>query len=367
MNIDDFLKELNSYKYNGNNNFNKKYLEYIDDEILFCPNNHKYLEEIIKKIGLCVYNCKCKNGYCDKIIIIYSQKKTGTTALWSTFNIYLENYKVFHLHNDDDLLKIGLPHIKIKQLISILNIFNKNIWVFNIYRPIYDICISQFINELPVLFQRNIKDMSSLNKESVLIKFLNYRMYYYCGNNNDIFLDLINNKINFEHFDFNLKYLYFQEKNVKYYKLRLCDIEDWPKILTKIFDTNIIIFKTNETSKKDHIGMVYKYLKENCYFDIEFYNLLKNNKYFLFYYNEEEQQKYLIQFNEKIQENIPMYFNNIEIKFCDNIMVKNESLIYDKDIIDSNSPIIFQCKCINCNKKRAIIKKNLLKKHNNNI
>lgn len=370
MDTEITFQQILDYKYNDSDEYINNELMYnlvqkkIDDNLIN-SNNCNYFEKILKKIGICPKNCKCKNNKCNNIIIIFSKRKSGSTSLWSSFNIFLPNYIKFHLHDDNDLIKLGLPFLKIEQFISIMNFFNKNIFVFDIYRPVFDTMMSLYMFTLPVIFQRHIKDLGKLKKELFIKRFLNFRKYLYDLSDNDLFFNLLKNKINFNTFDHINKYLFFEDKNIKYYKLRLCDSKNWGNILSNIFKTKIIIVKINDTLKKEVIGEIYSYLNDNLYIDAEFYNIIKDNKNFLFYYNNEEQTNYLSKLKLKNKDEIPTLFPVELINFYMHILSKNESVyLFDKDSRPTNLPLIFDCYCDNCQNKRNKIKLSLLLKEN---
>jgi hypothetical protein len=321
--------------------YDPKFFKYIDDKLINLE-NMKYFEKILKKMNICPYKCNCKYNICNNIIFIYSNKKTGSTSLWSTFNIFLRNYHKIHIHNNNDLVNIGLPHLKVDQLILMMSFFNKQIFVFDIYRPIFDIMTSYYIMALPIYFQRNINDIEKLDKNAIIKRFHNLRYYIYGISNDDNFLNSLNSlNINkqFTSFDHDKKYIFFENKNIKYYKLRLCDYNEWASILSNIFKTKIRMIKSNETSKKPFIGNIYKYFKENIYIDSSLYDLIINNKSFLFYYNYHEREKYLENMNIKINNDIPEPFPPQLINFYISLIHKNESFyLFEPGILETNKP-----------------------------
>jgi hypothetical protein len=84
------------------------------------------------------------------------------------------------------------------------------------------------------------------------------------------------------------------------------------------------------------------------------YEMIKNNKYFKYYYNEEEQTIYLQKFKDKISE----FSINIENNFFSNLILNN-NLINEYMNNSNNYPFVFkttycdnECFDFSCIKKK---------------
>jgi hypothetical protein len=333
-------------------NHNKK----VTDDYMFKPIDNELLvkeEELIKKniqetMQIC-FNRNCDNPRCKNICIIYTNKKVGSTSLWGSINLYLsEHFKTFHIHSQGELERFGLYSLSVNQIIELLNKYNKNIYIIDIYRPIFDICVSNYFNELYVHFQREFRENSDFNnKQTIITRFLQLFLMFYNKHNVDYFTSVYNINKTFDSFDFDNKYLYYERENIKYIKLRLCDSEIWDEILSKIFGYKFKIVKYNETEKK-HIGELYNYFKENMYISPAYYDLLVNNSDFKFYYTPVEQEEYMIKLKDKIKD-VECGFNPFELLFYKMIIEKNEAVqTYAHISTNSNQPICFNCICNNC-------------------
>jgi hypothetical protein len=204
---------------------------------------------------------------------------------------------------------------------------------------------------LPCHFQKEFNDNTW--EPNILLRFLNLFYYFYNYYNVDYFFDIYNIGIKDNTFDFTNKYLIHKKDNITYIKLRLCDFDIWENILSKIFDIKIKLIKHNETSKKESIGELYKVFNEKIYLTYYYYNLLKYNKSFMFYYSPNEQNDYLRKFNNKIKlQNFKIYDYEL-IEHYYNTLIKNKAFEkYGYKVWMTNKYLISICNCLECYKKR---------------
>ena len=221
--------------------------------------------------------------------------------------------------------------------------------------------VSVFFNDLYVNFQNNFDGDNLLkNPNSLFTRFNNLFYFYYNFQNVDYYKEkyTIDPSNIPEYFDINQKYLSVTDKNITFLKLRLKDSKEWSKILNLFIDKpNIPILHMNSTASKS-INKYYSFFKENYKIPSNFYEVIKNNKSFKYYYSKEEQEQYLLQFKDKItdikwnpytQEQLMLYFS---------IIKENEVTIrYNPIIMYENSPIISNCLCESCTKKKHIFQK----------
>lgn len=339
----------------------------LDDDLY---NNNELMENILKKLQICT-NKDCKNIRCNNFFYLYTNKKVGSTCLWGSINLYLSNFfKTFHYHNIGDLEREEIYGISINQLFKILKIYNKNVIVVDIYRPIFDICVSNYFNDINIHFQRDFDLYPEFeNKDTFIHRFLNLFEHYYEKHDIDYFIDeynIPNSEKIFTTFNFTDKHLVYKDDSITYIKLRLCDSIDWNKILYKYIEKDFKIIKYNESKNKSW-GKYYDYFNENFFITTEMYDKIKNNKYFKFYYTEEEQEKYLLKFTNRINDTNVFGFKKNEISLYYSIINKNEiKQILSHLSLESNSPICNNCECSNCITIRNNILINLNKNTNIN-
>jgi hypothetical protein len=342
--------DIEEEKKNGrklNTNIDKKVYNYkvfntISDEELFCEENKDNLKKYLEQINMCCDE-NCLSQKCKNIIIVYTNKKVGSTSLWGSFNLYLSSiYKTSHIHSSFELERFKLYDITMCQFFKILKLFNKNVFIIDIYRPIFDICVSNYFNELHGHFQRDFEKYPELeNKNTVVNRFFKLFNDFYDVHNVDYYKEIYNIPNIPSTFDFDNKHLVYKDENLTYIKLRLCDSDNWNNILSKYIGYKFKNIKFNESEKKPW-GQLYKYFKNNFTITTEIYELLKNNVYFKYYYTPEEQNKYLQKFT--VNDNTIIPYNENEIKFYKILMRENEvSNLYGNSAMFTNHPIANNC------------------------
>ena len=129
----------------------------------------------------------------------------------------------------------------------------------------------------------------------------------------------------------------------------MCDSHLWKDFLSSIFKTEIIIIRDYETETK-HIGELYKKFKNEYKLPINFFETIKECKFFNFYYNQEERNKYLNIWSNKLCE-LFIPFSESEYKFYINLCFENQYIndIKTEHYIDNG------CFCELCNDKRKEI------------
>ena len=166
--------------------------------------------------------------------------------------------------------------------------------------------------------------------------------------NDDHYFDKYN-ITNIVPFDFINKYTIQVINNISYIKLRLCDSHIWYKILSTIFQKDIVLISDYKTETKK-IGNLYKRFKNEYRLPANFLDLVKGCKYFNFYYNEEERNKYLEMWSYKLCEPFQAYKSD-EFKFYMQLCLENQ---YINDI-QSEHYIDNGCFCKYCSIKRQDI------------
>ncbi len=345
----------------------EKVFNTISDEELFDIKNKSYIKEILENLKICI-DPKCNNPRCKNLIYLYTNKKVGSTSLWGSINLYLsELFRTFHYHNIGDLERDKVYGISINQLFKILNMYNKNVFIIDIYRPIFDVCVSNYFNELNIHFQRDFNIYPEFEyKDTFVHRFLNLFEHYYSKYDVDYFNDVYN--IGNCEFNFEKKHGYYQDENIKYIKLRLCDSLEWNKILSPYFGYNFELIKYNETESKSW-GKYYKYFKDNYFITTNIYNKIKDNKQFSKYYSLQERESYLNNFSNRIKDDLSYGFQEAQLVFYYNIINKNEiPNILSNISLESNAPLCNNCICDVCKShKKNIIKNNFLNKNHNKI
>ena len=284
----------------------------------------------------------------NNYVFIYTPPKVGSTTLVTSLRISLgKNYNIIHIHDEIMLNVLTKIHgVKINDLIKYLSNIGKNVYVIDIYRTPIERKMSEFFEKITAYHFNN-----SANN----IK--NYSMKRIADRFNKIFPHIENGDHYFDNygietpilFDFEKKYTIQEINNIKYIKMRLCDSELWSSILSKIFKSEIVIINDYKTEDKD-IGDLYKRFKQEYRLPINYIDLIKNNKYFNFYYCEEERNNYLQTWMLKLDSQFIPYTES-EYYFYMNLCLENQ---YINDV-QINHYIDNGCFCKYCKNKRKDI------------
>lgn len=283
------------------------------------------------------------------LIFIYTPPKVGSTTLVTSFRMSCaRKVCVLHIHDETMLSVItGIKNnnnVTINELINYNAFIGKIVYTIDVYRTPLERKISEYF-ELLSSYHFNTTDNNIVNYQiALLIKRFN-SLFPYLGVG-DYFFDKYDIDIP-ENFDFEKKYLLIEKNNVKYIKLRLCDSNEWDKILSNILNIEIVIVKDYQTENK-LIGEVYK--KFNEIYQIP-YNLLESVmqcKYFNYYNNEIEKQNYLNKWELK---KIVEYFEPFSLEqynFYKEISIENQYY----NVIQREHYLDHGCICNSCCFKR---------------
>ena len=284
----------------------------------------------------------------DNYIFIYTPPKVGSTTLVTSLRVSLgKSYGVIHIH-DETMLNVltGINNIKINDILNYLAKKGKKVYVIDVYRTPIERKMSEFFEKIsPYHFNNSEENISKYSMKRISDRF------------NKLFPHLENGDHYFDHygikdpviFDFEKKYTIQECNNIKYIKLRLCDSGLWGNILSNIFQTDIVIINDYKTEDKG-IGNLYKRFKMQYKLPSNYIELIKNNKFFNFYYSETERNKYLSEWMSKLDNNCIPYTEE-EYNFYMKICLENQ---YINDL-QINHYIDNGCFCKLCSVKRKEI------------
>jgi len=281
-------------------------------------------------------------------IFVYTPPKVGSTTLVSSLRISLgRNYNVIHIH-DDTMLSVltGINDITIDEIIHFLSRRGKNVYIIDVYRTSIERKMSEFFEKIsPYHFNNSEESISNYSMKRITDRFNKLFPYLALGEH---YFDKykIDNPIVF---DFDKKYSLEEIDNIKYIKLRLCDSALWGNILSTIFCNDIVLVHDYQTETKK-IGDFYKKFKNEYRLPSNFFNLIKNCKYFNFYYSEQERINYLNEWTSKLCEQFVPYTLE-QYNFYVTLYLENQ---YINDI-QSEHYIDNGCYCNLCSNKRRQI------------
>ena len=291
---------------------------------------------------------KLFNTLTDNYIFVYTPPKVGSTTLVTSLRVSLgKSYNIIHIHDETMLnVLIGINEVKINDMIFYLSNQGKNIYVIDIYRTPVERKMSEFFEKIsPYHFNNTAENISKYSIKRISDRF--NKLFPHIENGDHYF-----DKYDIPEpipFDFKNKYTIQIINNIKYIKLRLCDSNLWSNILSNIFQSDIVIIRDYETENKN-IGLLYNTFKSEYKLPINYIEIIKNDKYFNFYYNELERNKYLNNWYTRTTDKFTSYTDN-EFKFYINLCLENQ---YINDI-DIDHYIDNGCFCIYCSHKRKEI------------
>jgi hypothetical protein len=297
-------------------------------------------ENIIAKSVNKLFNTSTNN-----YIFIYTPPKVGSTTLVTSLRVSLgKSYNTIHIH-DETMLSVltGINNVKINDILHFLSNQGKTVYVIDVYRTPIERKMSEFFEKIsPYHFNNSADNISKYSIKRISDRF------------NKIFPHIENGDHYFDKydisqpipFDFEKKYTVQNVNNIRYIKLRLCDSKLWASILSNIFQIDIIIIPDYKTEDKP-IGKLYKQFKKEYKLPSNYLDIVKNDKYFNFYYNEIERNNYLNIWQNRLTSEFTPYTDN-EYKFYMNLCLENQ---YINDI-DIDHYIDNGCFCIYCSERR---------------
>ena len=284
----------------------------------------------------------------NNYIFIYTPPKVGSTTLVTSLRISLgRSYNVIHIH-DETMLSVltGIHDVKINDIIHFLSNEGKNVYVIDVYRTSIERKMSEFFEKIsPYHFNNSPENISKYSIKRISDRFNNIFPHI---ENSDHYFDKyeIGEPIAF---DFENKYTIQIINNIKYIKLRLCDSSLWSNILSNIFKSDVVIINDYKTENK-LIGELYNRFKQEYKLPINFFEFMKTDKYFNFYYNEMERNQYLEKWQSKLTDEFIPYTKS-EYDFYMKICLENQ---YINDV-DYDHYIDNGCFCKYCKEKRKEI------------
>lgn len=287
----------------------------------------------------------------NNFIFIYTPPKVGSTTLVTSLRVSLgKSYNIIHIH-DETMLSVltGINDVKINDIINYLSKQGKNVSVIDIYRTPIERKMSDFFEKISSYhFNNSETNVNNYSMKRISDRFNNIFPHVETG---DHYLD----KYNIDEpilFDFEKKYTVQILNNIKYIKIRLCDSNLWSSILSTIFKTDIVIINDYKTEDKG-VGELYKKFKNTYKIPINYIEIIKQCKYFNFYYNELERNAYLTNWSKNTTDEFVSYTVN-EYNFYIKLCLENQ---YINDIqIDHYIDNCCYCKCCSLKRREMFFK-----------
>lgn len=283
------------------------------------------------------------------IIFVYCPPKVGSTTIVSSIRICSTfKYTVLHIH-DETMLNVltGVSNVTIKEIILYNSLLGRNVIVIDIYRSPIERKMSEFFDKISSFHFNNHEN-----------KIVNYNIQRLTSRFNNIFSHLSKSDYYREEyginvpaeFDFINKYLLVEQNGIKYIKLRLCDSNNWSSILSKLLETDIIIFTDYET-KNQPLGKLYEAFKREYKIPENYLNdIIDSDVHFDYYYSDEEKINYIEYWNNK-KDYTWIGYSEREYAIYNNICIENQWI---KDV-QAEHYLDLGCRCKACTRKRKQI------------
>jgi hypothetical protein len=284
----------------------------------------------------------------NNYIFIYTPPKVGSTTLVSSLRVSLgKSYNIIHIH-DEVMLSVltGNNDISVNNIIHYLASIGKNVYVIDVYRTPIERKMSAFFEKIsPYHFNNSEENIHHYSIKRISNRF--NKIFPHIENDDHYF-----EKYNIENpvpFDFENKYTIQVVNGVSYIKLRLCDSNLWPGILSTIFQTDIVLITDYQTESKK-IGDLYSRFKLEYKIPENYFETMKSCKFFKFYYNISERNEYLNGWKNRIDISFIPYTSS-EFTFYMHLCLENQYIndVQIEHYIDNG------CFCNYCSLKRKDI------------
>jgi len=290
------------------------------------------------------------------IIFIYTPPKVGSTTLVSSIRINAcSKFTVLHLHNEVMLRVLyKIKDITVLDIIKYNKFLGKNVYVIDIYRTPIEQKISTFFENISSFhFNVPVDILNTFDINRIITRFNQVFPYLQTS-------DHFKTKYQIpfpDDFDFEKKYTMVIQDNIKYFKIRLKDSNEWRSILKNILGMEIFIVTDYETNKKPISGL-FSQFKNSYRLPQNLFETIENDENLKYYYNETERQTYLNSWRDKINPNLFKTFTTEEYAFYTDIALDNQyiSEIQHEHYIDN-----YGCLCNGCSRKRGLILMKVMK------
>uniref|UniRef100_A0A6C0LKJ2 Uncharacterized protein n=1 Tax=viral metagenome TaxID=1070528 RepID=A0A6C0LKJ2_9ZZZZ len=289
-------------------------------------------------------------------VIVYCLPKVGSTTLITSLRVSLGNKaNVIHIHNENMIETLtGIKSISINELISYISTKVNKLYVIDIYRTSLERKISEYFDKLTLHFNNTEENLCNYNIQLLIDRF---NRLFHCMQEGDYFFEKysITNLRKPTAFDFVDKHLIYNERNLCFVKLRLCDAKEWATILSELFDKKIVIIDDHCSSNK-RIGLKYDEFKKQYYLPSNFFEYISKDPQLSFYYNAAEKEAYLNTWKKKQGDYFQSY-SQTEYNLYLSITLQNQC----HDCVENDHYIDSGCYCKACSIKRCVLYNKALK------
>lgn len=214
--------------------------------------------------------------------------KCGGTTLAFTFD--QNGYKTAHLHSSKHLGNFK-SSIDINHTFETINANKQHgpVYIIDSYRTPIERKISCFFQKI-ITYLPNYSTMKMVE----IIQYFNENILFSSvGNHHPINEFLTNYKMPLFHkFNFKRRYNISNKGNIIFVKLLFSDINEWGKILSQVFNKEIVIHSANMTEDKS-INTLYTQFKDTYRLPKSYLSKIENDPEFKIYTSSYDQKKYI--------------------------------------------------------------------------
>ena len=261
------------------------------------------------------------------IVFVYCPEKVGSTSLISSLRLWnIMSAKVIHIHGED-MLKVftEVDGVTVNDVIRYNRDIGNKVIVVDIYRTPIEQKMSVFFEKIATFhFNNEERVVNTFSMEKIVCRF--NQIFPYIKNEDYLRERYDIDTVSIPPFDFVKKFIYVEREGVRYIKIRLQDVNEWPRILgdTLGYKTNRIL-KDYETEKKE-IGGLYRRFKEEYKIPSNFLDEIRSDRGFMYYLSETEQREYIDKWSRKM-DILFVPFNEVEYNLYKKISRENGSRV----------------------------------------
>ena len=236
-----------------------------------------------EKLDVMIYlNVYFNNYIYDNIIFLYCPFKVGSTTLVSSIRLFnIDKVNVVHLHDNEYftfIMKRDVSFVSVLDMVYFNRSLGKNVYLMDIYRLPIERKISEFFERAARYhFNTSEKELATYDISRVTNR-LNCIFPYI--SNDDYYKEWFGLTSFPPSFNHETKYLLQIVNGIKYVKIRLNDVKEWPRIIKEIFGLDIVVVYDYESEQKEDIGEYYKKFKKEYKMPLNYCNeILKSDTF----------------------------------------------------------------------------------------
>lgn len=298
-----------------------------------------------------------------KIVFIYCPPKVGSTTIVTSLRIFCQHdTDIIHVHGNESFKVLAdIKDVDVLQVIHYLASLGKNVKVIDVFRFPIERLMSFYFENIAVHFNNSAENINQSYPNSLLITrfnnlFLQLKTPDYFHDRYGI-RNVDDAVTNSEETGFpTCGYIMIKQDNISFIKLRLCDSENWSRILTTLFRRDIRLLTDYTTSMKT-TNQVYENFKQVYQIPRNFLVHAFKNPSYLRYTSVAEREQYERRWTARACDIYTTYYSAEEYRLYVSITMENMHV----NCVQLNHYFDNGCLCASCFSKRRKVATLLLK------